>query len=560
MKPVPCDICENTAAKYHCNNCGDALCPQCKVHHLKSRGTKHHQIVPYAEKLNPKYITGLLCPKHQTHAPKFWCKTCGVPICDSCVITNEHGGHELSDITAILSEKRDEMLAEMKSLRDTTVGEWEEVLKKAQGITTDFLGNIDDMEKELVSRAKEMHREVEAILSKSQQDLQKIKLDGLAKLKSQEKILEDRLCQLKADVERYEDQLRDADPNALIQFTPNTGQLKDKTKPPVLEKLSTPVFAKGQNDTDAMQKIFGQLSTKAFPQKSKDVDKKSSRHSSPEPAATSDLKKTMVPSSATNVTHRSLIPKPSVQYNFLVEHSYPRIACVEQGLAWVQTGKYMLQLVNRDGLVMDTINIDFNISDMVVTSDGELLLADISNKCIKLVSRQKTISTLFTTSGKPCGLCCFPNKDIVVTFADENKVIVYSRDGQLRQKLDNLKFRYPRKLAVNKVNQDIYICDTGKVIAVGADGQLKYEYIGQCGSLFSLCDVCTDQMGHVLIIDHNNHRVHMLDQDGQFIQYILTEQKGLSKPVTIDVDNEGYVWVGEDGYSRGRVKVARYLQ
>ena len=306
MKPVPCDICEKTAAKYHCNNCGDALCPTCKAHHLKSRGTKHHKIVPYAEKLNPKYLAGLLCPKHQTHAPKFGCKTCAVPICDSCVITNEHGGHQFGDITAILSEKRDEMITEMKMLRDTMIGKWEKVLKKAQGITTDFLCSIDQVEKELVSRAKEMHREVEAILSKSKRDLQKIKTVGLAKLRSQEKFLEDRLHQLKIDVEQYEDQLRDADQNALIQFKKSDSHRNNKIKPPALEKAPKPVFVKEQNDTDAMQKIFGQLSTQAIQHKSKEVDKKSPHEPGPEPAGTSNPKKTTVPS--------CLIPNPSVQY------------------------------------------------------------------------------------------------------------------------------------------------------------------------------------------------------------------------------------------------------
>ena len=574
MNPAQCNICEKAAAKFHCNNCGDALCPQCKVHHLKSKGTKHHKIVPYAEKLNPKYITDLLCPKHQTHAPKFWCKTCSVPICDSCVVTNEHKGHEFSDITAILSEKRDEMLAEMKMLRDVTVEEWEEVLKTAQGITTDFLGSIDELEKELVSRAKEMHREVEAILSQSQNTLQQMKTAGLAKLRRQEKNLEDQLHQLKGDVEQYENQLRDADPNTLIQFKQSTGLRTEKKKPPALETLSAPVLTKGQNDSKAMQNIFGELSTGAILQKSREFDEKyPSCHSGSKSDRASDSDKTLVPSS-------HLIPNPSVQFKFEVQNGCPHIACLDKGLAWVHTfiaplpSKRMnkrtkLQLVNRDGSVKDTISTDFSIKDMAVTSDGDLLLTDYKNKCIKSVSQQKTISTLFTTSWTPCGLCCLHNDNIVVEFRGECKVIMYNRDGKIRQTLDHIKLRCPRKVAVNRVNQDIYICDreniafdsAGKVIAVGADDQLKYEYTGQSDSKFTPEDMCTDQMGHILITDYNNHRVHMLDRGGRFMQYVLTEQQGLYRPTTIDVDREGYLWVGEEvNVIKGSVKVAKYLQ
>ena len=64
-------------------------------------------------------------------------------------------------------------------------------------------------------------------------------------------------------------------------------------------------------------------------------------------------------------------------------------------------------------------------------------------------------------------------------------------------------------------------------------------------------------MGHILIADTDNDRVRILDQEGRFIQYILTSQQGLHKPRNIDVDREGYVWVG--GYG-GSIKVAKYLQ
>ena len=230
----------------------------------------------------------------------------------------------------------------------------------------------------------------------------------------------------------------------------------------------------------------------------------------------------------------------------------------------MRTKDKRLQLVDREGSVKDTINTDFAFNDMTVTSYGDLLLTDRDNRCIRCVSKQKTIHTLFRTSWKPSCLGCSHNNDIVVAFSNESKVAVYGRNGQIRRTLDHIKFRYPQSVAVNKVNQDIRICDLeegyfdspGKLIAVGADGQLQYEYTGQGDSKFNPVDVCTDQMGHVLIIDYNNHQVHVLDQEGRFIQYLLTSQQGLKRRYTIDVDREGYVWVG---HSR-LVTVTRYLK
>ena len=455
------------------------------------------------------------------------------------------------------------MVDEMKTLRDTTMGEWKVVLKQAQTNSVQFLGNIGKIEKEIMARAQEMHKEVDAILLRSQQTLNEMKESGLGKLKDQEKYIADRLQQLQDEVQRYEDQLRDADPHALLQFEQGKYQGKDKTMPPALE-APIPVFTKGQNDINAMQNMFGQLSSKTI-RKSGEILEKSNFDT----ATTATSGQTKEPSPRSSATQRSLISKPSVQSEFSMDLHYPHIACVacvNQGQAWVYTKDNMLQLVDRDGTKRDTINTDFDINTMTITADGELLLSDYNKKRIKSVSREKEITTLFRTSWTPCGLCCLHNGDIVVTFPRDRKVVVYGRNGKIRQKMDNIKFRHPWSVAVNKVNQDKYICDheqvshptTGKVVAVRADGQLRYEYRGQGGKKLVPFVVCTDEMGNVLVSDLDNDRVHILDQEGQFIQYVLTSQQGLDQPATIDVDREGYVWVGER-YNKC-VKVARYLE
>ena len=325
----------------------------------------------------------------------------------------------------------------------------------------------------------------------------------------------------------------------------------------------------GQNDAESMQKMFGQLSTED--KQGSGASKVSSASDSKSSDAPDSGKIVIQPGqsrSISSVNPETLIPSPSVQTKFDVDNYCPCIACVDQGLAWVQTHGDMLQLIDREGSVKDIVGIDFSFFDIAVTSDGDLLLPDYDNSCIKSLSREKTITTLFRTGGKPTGLCCLHNGDIAVTFEEDSEVYVFSRDGKIRRKLDHIKFRCPMKITENNVNQDIYVCDhergsyvsPGKMIAAGADGKIRYEYTGQGDSTFTPVEVCTDQMGHVLITDHGNHRVHILDQEGQFIQYVLTSKQGLHLPVTVDVDSEGYVWLGEyTGLFIGRIKVARYL-
>ena len=272
--------------------------------------------------------------------------------------------------------------------------------------------------------------------------------------------------------------------------------------------------------------------------------------------------------STSGVIQRCLIPRPPVLTSFDVCFAYPCIACVYQGLAWVLTGYRTLQLVDREGHVKDTVNVDFAIYDMTVTPDGDVLLCDHNGSCIKLLSKDNKINTLFKTNSRPSGVCCLSNKDIVVTFSLDSKVVIYNVQGQVRKTLE-YKFRFPLKVAANKVNQDIYVCDHeaeffysfGKVLAFRSDGQLRYQYSGQCDEHFCPVEVCTDYTGHVLLTDHNKHRVHILDQEGRFIQYVQSSDHGLHQPATLDSDGEGLVWVGERIRAfQGRVKVIKYSE
>ena len=62
-----------------------------------------------------------------------------------------------------------------------------------------------------------------------------MKESGLAKLQKQEKYLGERLQRMRVEVQSYEDQLRDADPNVLLGFKSRTEGTKDETKPPAIE-------------------------------------------------------------------------------------------------------------------------------------------------------------------------------------------------------------------------------------------------------------------------------------------------------------------------------------
>ena len=230
----------------------------------------------------------------------------------------------------------------------------------------------------------------------------------------------------------------------------------------------------------------------------------------------------------------------------------------------MRTGRRSLQLMDQHGNVKDTIDTEFNFSDVALSPQGELLL---SSTRIKSINPGKEVKTLFTTGLAPWGLCCLHSGNVAITCYNEAKAVIYSISGKIIQELDKTLFKCPIRVAQNKVNHDLCICDkdkteytsTSKIVALSLDitsYNLRYKYTGHGNIKFCPLDLCTDSAGNVLITDWNR-LVHILDRDGQFLQYLLTAEQRLEWPVSIDVDSDGNAWVGEVA---GGVKVVKYLQ
>ena len=89
--------------------------------------------------------------------------------------------------------------------------------------------------------------------------------------------------------------------------------------------------------------------------------------------------------------------------------------------------------------------------------------------------------------------------------------------------------------------------------------KLRYVYKGRDGP--NLCPnyICTDSIGHVLVADISNNRIHILDKDGKFLQYLLTKKRGLRLPFSIDIDKDDRAWITEL-IGKGDVKIVKYLE
>ncbi|XP_062614361.1 uncharacterized protein LOC134276096 [Saccostrea cucullata] len=97
-------------------------------------------------------------------------------------------------------------------------------------------------------------------------------------------------------------------------------------------------------------------------------------------------------------------------------------------------------------------------------------------------------------------------------------------------------------------NEDICVSDVNAVVVTDAGGLLRFRYKGLSDdSQFDPYGICSDSQNNIIIADMKKNRIHLIDQNGEFLHYIQYKDMNMPRALCIDEDNNLYVgeWTSE---------------
>ncbi|XP_065938050.1 uncharacterized protein [Magallana gigas] len=542
-----CDLCETAIVHSYCDFCHFNLCKPCVVDHI-SDGYDKHKIVPFKERRST-----LIYPTCEIHPHKncdFQCKDCNnIFVCSSCMASEQHGRHKFVEVTEVFTAKKDEIKKDTQEFENHISPTYEEIAIDLENQLANLDGGYEKLTTTMSKQGEQWHREIDIVINKMKTELSEIQekhRDILQKHLNEIKQIQSLIKQTLQAIRKIE---KSTEVSPTIEYS---SKIREFSKLPPKVKVSLPTFIPKPIDGEKLYSLFGQIT----------------------PLSTA-TEENFLSLNQPKTSVRELLDEPELVAT--IQTGYEEllsVTCLNEDRIWTSGTTNDIKCFNTQCSLLQSIQTKSEDwpNDIAVDSDGNLLYCDGTDGTVNIVKNGKTEELITLPEWTPSRLCVTSTGDLLLTIISDDKtqskVVRYSgsTEKQTIQFDDEGKPLYSgnssTKYITENRNHDICVADSaaGAVVVVNQDGKLRWRYTGHPpvtkNKPFKPWGITTDSQSRILTADTDNHCIHILDQNGQFLRYI--DNCDLEYPTGLCGDNNDNLFVCE--LYKGNVKKIKYLK
>lgn len=491
-----CFQCEGVT-EYHCKVCTKDICTLCKEKHNLDLDTKNHEVMisQVTSTFSPRIET---CKRHPDSVYKVVCKECKIPVCKECT---EHKLHEKIDILTEVNTK-------LFQHRETINNIKGEVLYKRHVL----LAYIKDDFK-TYQQTKQSFSETEtSFMTKIIEKIEENVTCDTVKFEHRCSVQKKKLLRHIARIQRYE-LIYEQSVNKSLRSLAYVKQIfsTKKHRYPNLKSHGRVSLSEGPTIVKVIQSLT--FMARQFG---------------------SEL--------LLEIMHEPVLKKEFEVKTFRFIDSHMSIQSPDH--IWLYVGDSLV-LINTKGEIL--FQIDDNIGRYyhcygthTVTKEKNLIYFD-RNGTIQRLSKDRNLKSQLTILSSfscraHCVYCSPLTGDLILGMCNNytNTCIIkrYNITEKLQSRnqpkiIGQIENCCPTLITEN-INGDIIVAGLlCGVLGMDRSGRHRFSYKeSESGFQIRAKGICTDSLLHILVSDSFDSAVHMLNQYGQFLCYLLTTPNG----------------------------------